>query len=241
MGRALFHLVLWGQPPDVAERNRNDWESYLLDFSADHTPGQVHLATLKACASHVWWRATARNGSSTVPALLILGASAIALGILSVYEPASTTIYADAHTAVGGGLLVWTFSRTPWKLAYSNRLVIALLTLGTGVAHTALVIDVPAPVDQASVLGLVLIAIGCIGAAFSAIVTKTPFGTLVHFWWTLAAGMTVAGFANMLNASQADSSVTMLGLAALGFAEFAFLPQLLILWCLAKKTNDGTT
>ncbi len=236
MRRLLFEVVLWGQDPDTAERNRLDWESYLFDFSQDHSSAETRFAVVKASASHIWWRISASNGQTTIPILVIAAMIGVVLAYFSAIAAPGSSVYADAHTGVGSLLLAASFARTPWKLEYSRLRAGSFILVGTGLIHAVIVFDFPQPAYLLSVVALGLIAIATIGTGLSSFVTKTSLGGHVQFWWLCAVAMVIKVVANILSVPHLENSGAVTALGVLTIVELAFLPQLWRLWNFAQQT-----
>ncbi len=235
----LFSLVLWGEPPEVAEQHRTDWQSYLFDYEQEHSRIDTCGVTLRACVAHIWWRVTARSGLSTVPALMTMGFFTLAMAYLGAVDPIASTVYADAHSTLAGMFIVTSFLRAPSRLDHSRLLSIALILCGTAAAHQALVLDTNLTAYNVMATGLGLVCVGAVGTGLSALKTQTPLGVYVQLWSITGVGTFVMAISNLFLASTTTSARTMLALQLLAFAELALIPQFINIWRLGQMTMES--
>lgn len=236
----LMDIALWGQPPVVAARVREDWESYLADYRAENDWLDTLFMTLRACASHINWRVTSGEMPTTVPTLLSLTGIAICLLLFPLVEPAASTS-ADFHISVGAALFMIALARKPWQIGHSKLLSTSMIIGGTGGFHLALRFSGmgPAAADVLMIIGHLVLAIGLTGAGVSGLLTKTAFGSHRGHMMLLGGGLGIVISANLLVALSLDN-ILLIGLVfSLVLAEIGLLSQIPRLVEISERTSSS--
>ena len=165
----VLRFVLWGEHPDRAAEQFEDWASHLDDFGRDHSAGAFLWELVKGAASHVLFRlGRPRAGSTIGLAVAILAGfvvTLVMLGPISAFLRFSWLAEVHMLTALGIFLVAVMREASSFK---SNRLrLFAFVYLAAGYSHLAISME-PIAGGRLLFLSYLLTSVSFLAIAFSA-------------------------------------------------------------------------